>query len=145
MQISTVTTSIIKLVLKNLKLDKTHISSMFNGKTRFKWSAHFNKQNIGKALRDVFGFSKIQQKEISKLLWKKVGNFQFGQKIIRTKEVAKVVLGIDHAYKGVKRTWSIGKALYGHYKSGGKTPFIKLESAFNKVKEDAKLIYAGGR
>lgn len=52
-----------KQILKDLKLDKIKVKSLFNGnRNKIKWGSHFNKQNITKAARNYFGFKSAQQK-----------------------------------------------------------------------------------
>lgn len=80
-------------ILKDLKLDKLNIKSLFNGnKNKIKWGSHFNKENFIKVIRNQIGYNKVQQKDVMKLRWKKVLGLKIGEWFIKTPENARRIL-----------------------------------------------------
>lgn len=131
-----------KQMLKDLKLDKIKIKSLFNGnRNKIKWGSHFNKQNFAKAIRHQLKFSKVQQKDVVKLGYKlnKLGiNLKSGMKL------AKDIVYIRNIGKGVKKTYKVGKKYYEMIRDGNFNPFQKTTKAVTEFYNDILAIPSGG-
>ena len=131
-----------KQMLKDLKLDKIKIKSLFNGnRNKIKWGSHFNKQNFAKAIRHQLKFSKVQQKDVVKLGYKlnKLGiNLKSGMKL------AKDIVYIRNIGKGVKKTYKVGQKYYEMIRDGNFNPFQKTTKAVTEFYNDILAIPSGG-
>lgn len=131
-----------KQMLKDLKLDKIKIKSLFNGnRNKIKWGSHFNKQNFAKAIRHQLKFSKVQQKDVVKLGYKlnKLGiNLKSGMKL------AKDIVHIRNIGKGVKKTYKVGQKYYEMIRDGNFNPFQKTTKAVTEFYNDILAIPSGG-
>lgn len=131
-----------KQMLKDLKLDKIKIKSLFNGnRNKIKWGSHFNKQNFAKAIRHQLKFSKVQQKDVVKLGYKlnKLGiNLKSGMKL------AKDIVHIRNIGKGVEKTYKVGQKYYEMIRDGNFNPFQKTTKAVTEFYNDILAIPSGG-
>lgn len=134
-----------KQILKDLKLDKIKVKSLFNGnRNKIKWGSHFNKQNITKAVKNYFGFKSVQQKDVMKLQWKKVLGLKIGQALIKTPQRAKQLLQLKYIYKGGKKVYKTVSKFYKNFSSGDYNPFTKTKSAVTEFYNDIIAIPSGG-
>lgn len=132
-------------ILKDLKLDKIKVKSLFNGnKNKIKWGSHFNKENITKAFKNYFGFKNVQQKDVMKLRWKKVLGFKVGETLIKTPERAKQLLQLKYIYKGGKKVYKTISKFYTNFSSGNYNPFTKTSSAVTEFYNDLVAVPSGG-
>lgn len=134
-----------KQILKDLKLDKIKVKSLFNGnRNKIKWGSHFNKQNITKAARNYFGFKSAQQKDVMKLRWKKILGFKFGEKLIKTPARAKQLIQIKYLYKGGKKVYKTVSKFYKNFTEGNYNPFSKTAKSVTEFLDGIKAIPSGG-
>ena len=134
-----------KQILKDLKLDKIKVKSLFNGnRNKIKWGSHFNKQNITKAARNYFGFKSAQQKDVMKLRWKKILGFKLGEKLIKTPARAKQLIQIKYLYKGGKKVYKTVSKFYKNFTEGNYNPFSKTAKAVTEFLDGIKAIPSGG-
>lgn len=134
-----------KQILKDLKLDKIKVKSLFNGnRNKIKWGSHFNKQNITKAARNYFGFKSAQQKDVMKLRWKKILGFKLGEKLIKTPARAKQVIQIKYLYKGGKKVYKTASKFYKNFTEGNYNPFSKTAKSVTEFLDGIKAIPSGG-
>jgi len=132
-------------ILKDLKLDKIKVKSFFNGnRNKIKWSSHFNKKNIIKAVKNYFGFKNIQQKDVMKLRWKKVLGFKLGETFIKTPERARQLLQLKYLFKGVKKVYKTVSKFYTNLSSGNYNPFAKTYSTVTEFYNDLIAVQSGG-
>lgn len=132
-------------ILKDLKLDKIKVKSLFNGnRNKIKWGSHFNKQNITKAIKNYFGFKKVQQKDVMKLRWKKVLGFKIGDVLIKTPERAKQLLQLKYIYNGGKKVYKTISNLYTNISTGNYNPFQKTTSTVIEFYNDIVAVPSGG-
>lgn len=132
-------------ILKDLKLDKIKVKSLFNGnRNKIKWGSHFNKENITKAVKNYFGFKNVQQKDVMKLRWKKVLGFKIGEKLIKTPERAKQLLQLKYIYKGGKKVYKTISKFYTNISKGDYNPFTKTTSAVTEFYNDLVAVPSGG-
>lgn len=132
-------------ILKDLKLDKIKVKSLFNGnKNKIKWGSHFNKENITKAVKNYFGFKNVQQKDVMKLRWKKILGFKVGETLIKTPERAKQLLQLKYIYKGGKKTYKTISKFYTNFRSGNYNPFTKTSGAVTEFYNDLVAVPSGG-
>ena len=132
-------------ILKDLKLDKIKVKSLFNGnKNKIKWGSHFNKENITKAFKNYFGFKNVQQKDVMKLRSKKVLGFKVGETLIKTPERAKQLLQLKYIYKGGKKVYKTISKFYTNFSSGNYNPFTKTSSAVTEFYNDLVAVPSGG-
>lgn len=132
-------------ILKDLKLDKIKVKSLFNGnRNKIKWGAHFNKENITKAIKNYFGFKNVQQKDVMKLRWKKVLGFKVGETLIKTPERAKQLLQLKYIYKGGEKVYKTISKFYTNFSSGTYNPFTKTSSAVTEFYNDLVAVPSGG-
>lgn len=132
-------------ILKDLKLDKIKVKSLFNGnRNKIKWGSHFNKQNITKAIKNYFGFKKVQQKDVMKLRWKKVLGFKIGDVLIKTPERAKQLLQLKYIYNGGKKVYKTISKLYTNISTGNYNPFQKTTSTVIEFYNDIVAVPSGG-
>lgn len=87
--------------LKDLRLDKIHVKSLFNGKAKL--STHL--KYLPKAIRNAFGFRKVQQKDVMKLAYSKLFKFVPNKHFKIVPKIAEVVLGTKILIKGINKTW----------------------------------------
>lgn len=134
-----------KQILKDLKLDKIKVKSLFNGnRNKIKWGSHFNKQNITKAARNYFGFKSAQQKDIMKLRWKKILGFKLGEKLIKTPARAKQLIQIKYLYKGGEKVYKTASKFYKNFTEGNYNPFSKSAKSVTEFLDGIKAIPSGG-
>lgn len=134
-----------KQILKDLKLDKIKVKSLFNGnRNKIKWGSHFNKQNITKAARNYFGFKSAQQKDVMKLRWKKILGFKLGEKLIKTPARAKQLIQIKYLYKGGKKVYKTASKFYKNFTEGNYNPFSKTAKSVTEFLDGIKAIPSGG-
>lgn len=134
-----------KQILKDLKLDKIKVKSLFNGnRNKIKWGSHFNKQNITKATRNYFGFKSAQQKDVMKLRWKKILGFKLGEKLIKTPARAKQLIQIKYLYKGGKKVYKTVSKFYKNFTEGNYNPFSKTAKSVTEFLDGIKAIPSGG-
>ena len=134
-----------KQILKDLKLDKIKVKSLFNGnRNKIKWGSHFNKQNITKAARNYFGFKSAQQKDVMKLRWKKILGFKLGEKLIKTPARAKQLIQIKYLYKGGKKVYKTVSKFYKNFTEGNYNPFSKTTKSVTEFLDGIKAIPSGG-
>ncbi len=134
-----------KQILKDLKLDKIKVKSLFNGnRNKIKWGSHFNKQNITKAARNYFGFKSAQQKDVMKLRWKKILGFKLGEKLIKTPARAKQLIQIKYLYKGGKKVYKTVSKFYKNFTEGNYNPFSKTAKSVTEFLDGIKAIPSGG-
>lgn len=134
-----------KQILKDLKLDKIKVKSLFNGnRNKIKWGSHFNKQNITKAARNYFGFKSAQQKDVMKLRWKKILGFKLGEKLIKTPVRAKQLIQIKYLYKGGKKVYKTVSKFYKNFTEGNYNPFSKTAKSVTEFLDGIKAIPSGG-
>ena len=134
-----------KQILKDLKLDKIKVKSLFNGnRNKIKWGSHFNKQNITKAARNYFGFKSAQQKDVMKLRWKKILGFKLGEKLIKTPARAKQLIQIKYLYKGGKKVYKTASKFYKNFTEGNYNPFSKTAKSVTEFIDGLKAIPSGG-
>ena len=134
-----------KQILKDLKLDKIKVKSLFNGnRYKIKWGSHFNKQNITKAARNYFGFKSAQQKDVMKLRWKKILGFKLGEKLIKTPARAKQLIQIKYLYKGGKKVYKTVSKFYKNFTEGNYNPFSKTAKSVTEFLDGIKAIPSGG-
>ena len=132
-------------ILKDLKLDKIKVKSLFNGnRNKIKWGSHFNKENITKAIKNYFGFKNVQQKDVMKLRWKKVLGFKVGETLIKTPERAKQLLQLKYIYKGGEKVYKTISKFYTNFSSGTYNPFTKTSSAVTEFYNDLVAVPSGG-
>lgn len=132
-------------ILKDLKLNKIKVKSLFNGnRKKIKWGSHFNKENITKAFKNYFGFKSVQQKDVMKLRWKKVLGFKVGETLIKTPERAKQLLQLKYIYKGGKKVYKTISKYYTNFCSGNYNPFAKTSSAVTEFYNDLVAVPSGG-
>lgn len=132
-------------ILKDLKLDKIKVKSLFNGnKNKIKWGSHFNKENITKAVKNYFGFKNVQQKDVMKLRWKKILGFKVGETLIKTPERAKQLLQLKYIYKGGKKTYKTISKFYTNFRSGNYNPFTKTSGTVTEFYNDLVAVPSGG-
>lgn len=134
-----------KQILKDLKLEKIKVKSLFNGnRNKIKWGSHFNKQNITKAARNYFGFKSAQQKDVMKLRWKKILGFKLGEKLIKTPARAKQLIQIKYLYKGGKKVYKTVSKFYKNFTEGNYNPFSKTAKSVTEFLDGIKAIPSGG-
>lgn len=134
-----------KQILKDLKLDKIKVKSLFNGnRNKIKWGSHFNKQNITKAARNYFGFKSAQQKDVMKLRWKKILGFKLGEKLIKTPARAKQLIQIKYLYKGGEKVYKTASKFYKNFTEGNYNPFSKTAKSVTEFLDGIKAIPSGG-
>lgn len=134
-----------KQILKDLKLDKIKVKSLFNGnRNKIKWGSHFNKQNITKAARNYFGFKSAQQKDVMKLRWKKILGFKLGEKLIKTPARAKQLIQIKYLYKGGKKVYKTVSKFYKNFTEGNYNPFSKTAKSVTEFLDGIKAVPSGG-
>ena len=132
-------------ILKDLKLDKIKVKSLFNGnRNKIKWGSHFNKENITKAVKNYFGFKNVQQKDVMKLRWKKVLGFKVVETLIKTPERAEQLLQLKYIYKGGKKVYKTISKFYTNFSSGNYNPFTKTSSAVTEFYNDLVAVPSGG-
>lgn len=132
-------------ILKDLKLDKIKVKSLFNGnKNKIKWGSHFNKENITKVFKNYFGFKNVQQKDVMKLRWKKVLGFKVGETLIKTPDRAKQLLQLKYIYKGGTKVYKTISKFYTNFSSGNYNPFTKTTSAVIEFYNDIVAVPSGG-
>lgn len=128
-------------LLKDLKLDKLNIKSLFDeNRSKIKWSSHFNKETLCTAGMHLLGFNAVQQTDVMKLRWGKILGFEYGKYLIKTPEMARRILEFKNIYK-------VGSKAYPYVKdivSGNYKPFSKTTNAVQEYYNDLTLAPSGG-
>jgi len=130
-------------MLKDLKLDKIKVKSLFNGnKNKIKWGSHFNTKTFGKAMKRQLKFKKVLQKDVVKLGYKLHGISKFNLKSCMNG--AKTILQLKNLGKGIKTTFKAGSKYINLFKDGNFNPFTKTTAAVKEFYNDIVAIPSGG-
>ncbi len=132
-----------KQMLKDLKLDKIKIKSLFNGnRKKIKLGSHFNKETLGKALRHQLKFKKVQQKDVVKLGYKLHGVTKI--KLKSCMDGAKTIIKIKNFGVGVKKTFKVTSKYFNLFKDGNFNPFTKTTKEVKEFYNDIIAVPSGG-
>ncbi len=130
-------------MLKDLKLDKIKVKSLFNGnKNKIKWGSHFNTKTFGKAMKRQLKFKKVLQKDVVKLGYKLHGISKINLKSCMNG--AKTIIQLKNLGKGIKTTYKVGEKYIKMFKEGNFNPFPKTTSAVTEFYNDIIAIPSGG-